>query len=53
MDGSQWIFEGRTADRYHIVDRHSHSVDEGRLRDLGLLMVRLAGMLPKPDEVYE
>ena len=50
LDDSHWIFEGRTPDRYHIVDRWTVP---GPLRDLGLLMLRLAGLLPSPDETYE
>jgi hypothetical protein len=53
FDGAQWIFESRSRDRYHIVPRHSHSVDEGALRELGLLLLRIGDMLPKREEIYE
>lgn len=42
VDGSQWILEGRSASRYHVVDRWSpHS---GEFHELGTLFARLGGV---------
>jgi hypothetical protein len=50
LDGASWIFETRTRNRYHIV--HRQSPERGSLRALGLLMLRLADMLPG-EHLYE
>jgi hypothetical protein len=40
-DGARWIFEGRDAGAYRFVDRWSP--EEGNVRELGLVMLDLAG----------
>jgi hypothetical protein len=54
QDGAQWIFEGRNGSAYHVVDRWSP--ETGAFRDVCLLLVRLAGLLPsgkgEKDAIY-
>ncbi len=40
-DGAQWILEGVTNNRYHIVDRWTPR--KGKYREIGLFMLKLAG----------
>ncbi|MDX2050744.1 MAG: hypothetical protein SFV15_00015 [Polyangiaceae bacterium] len=42
VDGTQWILEGRFADRYHVVDRWSPRT--GQFHELGALFARLGGV---------
>jgi len=48
FDGSHWILEGATHDRYHIVDWRSPS--SGAIRDVGLKLIALAGL--QSETVY-
>jgi hypothetical protein len=43
-DGTEWILEGRTGNRHHVVRRTSP--ETGAFRDLCLLVIRLAGVKP-------
>jgi hypothetical protein len=46
-DGARWIVEGRSGARYHLTDRWSP--ETGAYRELCLLLVRLAGLMPEGD----
>lgn len=41
-DGTEWVLDGRSGDRYHIVFRGSP--EAGRFRELCLLLLRLTGV---------
>jgi hypothetical protein len=50
FDGARWIIEARDGDRYLIHDEWSP--DNGRIRDLGLVFVKLTGWDIHPKELY-
>jgi hypothetical protein len=51
LDGAQWIIEGVTDGRYHVVDRWSP--DDGPFRKAALLLALNLGHLnPRYNEVY-
>ncbi len=49
-DGSQWIIEGVTGGKYHVIDRWTPR--KGPVRDLGLVFLKLAQMKIPRDELY-
>jgi hypothetical protein len=49
-DGSQWIIEGAKNGKYQIEDRWSP--EGGPVRELGLAMIRLAGLGITKEEIY-
>jgi hypothetical protein len=51
VDGAQWIMEGVTGGRYHVVDRWSPG--EGPFRKAALfLAINLGDLNPRYQEVY-
>jgi hypothetical protein len=54
LDGAQWVLEGATSTRYHLVDRWSASSDA---RDVAftqacLFLLDISGLTPPPSEIY-
>lgn len=52
-DGAIWIFEGWNRNRYHAIEIWSPSGTEAaRVGDLGVVMLRLAGVRLDPKRIY-
>jgi hypothetical protein len=50
LDGAQWIIEGVSDGKYHVVERWSP--DEGNVREIGLCFLKMSGLNVNDDEIY-
>ncbi len=50
LDGSQWILEGYSNRKYHVVVRFSPQ--PGKYREICLFFLELSGLRINPDEIY-
>jgi len=49
-DGAQWILEGNSNGKYHVVDRWSP--EAGKYKELCLYFLQIAGFKIKTDDIY-
>ncbi len=50
LDGAQWIIEGLSEGKYHVVERWSP--DEGNVREIGLFFLKMSDLNVNDDEIY-
>ena len=50
LDGAQWIIEGVSDGKYHVVERWSP--DEGNVRGIGLYFLKMSSLNVNDDEIY-
>ena len=50
LDGAQWIIEGMSDGKYHVVERWSP--DEGNVREIGLYFLKMSALNLNNDEIY-